>query len=314
MPKSNLVDVSVVIPSVGRPELRRAIDSVLAQDYAGRTEVIVVFDLNESSTIEEVVESAAGANRILFTGGGKRGGYARNLGVNEATGQWVAFLDDDDSWFPGKLRLQLSAAAQLPSKSSKVIGSRAVQTLSCSTGSNKIAGVPQRLIAQDDNIAAYLFRRRRAGSRRASFFASTVLAPRNLCLRVRWDETLTRHQDWDWLVRVGEEPGVTFHQVNEDLVDIFVGTSGSISAGSDWSASMAWASTALVNCDPQTRVDFLAGQTLRYAMQKRDVHGVRSSIREIARLRRVPSLSPLLLGVSGLVPRKSLQSLMRIFK
>ncbi|QCB96555.1 glycosyltransferase [Arthrobacter sp. PAMC25564] len=314
MPSSKSVDVSVVIPSVGRPELRRAVESVLAQKYAGRTELIVVFDLDESIANVEMLDSAAGADRILFTGGGKRGGFARNLGVRAANGHWIAFLDDDDTWFPDKLRLQLSAAARQPTESPIVIGSRAVQTLTGSTGISKITGVPQRLISADEDIAAYLFRRRRAGSRRASFFASTVLVPRSLCLRVPWDETLSRHQDWDWLVRVGEQPGVKFHQVNEDLVDIFVGTTGSISAGSDWTTSLAWARTALVGLDPQTRVDFLAGQTLRYAVQKRDLAGIRASVREMAKIRRLPSPSPLLLGVSGLLPRKSLQSLMRVFK
>lgn len=314
MPPSNSIDVSVVIPSVGRPELARAVASVLAQNYAGGTELIVVFDLDEKSVSDEALGLAAGADQILFTGGGKRAGFARNLGVSKASGEWIAFLDDDDAWFPDKLRLQMAAAAQLSAQSEWVIGARAVQTLAGSTGSHKISGVPQRLISADENIADYLFRRRRAGSRRASFFAPTVLAPRSLCLRVSWDETLTRHQDWDWLVRAGAHPGVRFHQVNEELVDISVGTSGSISAGSDWRASLAWAKSALADSDLQTRVDFLAGQPLRYAVQKRDLRGIGTCVREIARLRRLPNLSPLVLGLAGLAPRRLLQGLMRVFK
>ena len=314
MPPSTKVDVSVVIPSVGRPELQNAINSATSQNYEGTIEVIVAFDLAEQSVSKETLAAAAGADRVVFTGGGKRGGYARNLGVETAKGEWIAFLDDDDTWFPDKLRVQMAAAAAHPNKTALVVGSRAVQTITGSSQGAQITGVPANLIRPNEDIAHYLFRRRRAGSRRASFFASAVLAPKSLCSRVKWDESLRRHQDWDWLLRLGQQPEVQFIQVEEDLVNIFVGTSGSISAGSDWTSSLAWAKSAFKAYHPQTFVDFVAGQTLRYAIQKRDVRGITASVSEIARYRRFPSPSPLLLALSGVLPRTLIQRMMRVIK
>lgn len=307
-------DVSVIIPSVGRPALRRAVDSVLAQEFDGRVEVVVVFDLDGESTTDDVKNLAAGADKVIFTGGGRRGGAARNLGVANSSGEWIAFLDDDDEWAAKKLQLQMAATAVPPRGQRTVIGCRAAQTVSKNGSLRTITGVPGRLIGFDEEIQSYLFRRRRAGSRRASFFASSVLAHRDLCLSVPWDERLKRHQDWDWLVRLGQQPGVNFHQVEQELITIHVGTEGSISAGSDWEASMHWAAAALHWCDPQTRVDFLAAQPLRYAMQSKDRGGVRAVLGEMARARCTPSFGPVLIGIAGLLPRRSLQGLMSIFR
>lgn len=299
---------------MGRPELRSAVESVLAQNYSGQVELLVVFDRDEKTTTQDMLTAAAGAHRVLFTGGGKRGGFTRNLGVNNASGRWIAFLDDDDTWFRGKLRAQMAAASRYSGDKDLVIGSRAVQSITGATSTSKIRGVPAMLIRPDQDIADYLFRRRHAGSARASFFASTVLAPRDLCVRVPWDEMLTRHQDWDWLLKLGREPGTQFLQVEEELVDIYVGTAGSISAGSDWKTSLTWAASALNCYGTQTEADFLAGQTLRYALQKRDLVGVLSVIRRIHELRCLPNVSPILLGISGLLPRKWIQKLMRFIK
>ncbi|TLM81687.1 glycosyltransferase family 2 protein [Pseudarthrobacter sp. NamE5] len=308
------IDVSVVIPSVGRPELRKAVESVIAQDYSGGVEVLVVFDRDEAKTTKEMLEAAEGAHRVLFTGGGKRGGFARNLGVRSAQGKWIAFLDDDDTWFPEKLRIQLAAASRFTAQGALVIGSRAVQSVTGTTSTAKITGVPAVLIHPDQDIASYLFRRRRAGSTRASFFASTVMAPKELCTRVPWDEKLTRHQDWDWLLKLGREADTQFIQAKEELVDIYVGTAGSISAGSDWVTSLEWAKSALGSYGAQTEADFLAGQTLRYALQKHDLKGVLAIIRRLIGLRRFPSVSPLALGISGVLPRTWIQRLMRFIK
>ena len=53
--------------------------------------------------------------RVRVIGLGSRGGVAaaRNAGIAEARGEWLAFLDDDDIWAPWKLSRQLSAARAL---------------------------------------------------------------------------------------------------------------------------------------------------------------------------------------------------------
>jgi glycosyltransferase involved in cell wall biosynthesis len=101
--------VSVVIPSHrGGAPLRRALESVWSQRYAGSIEAVVVFDACEDRT---VVEPPRGRDRsiLLLDNTGPRGpAGARNAGLEVAAGAHVAFLDDDDRWYPEKLERQMS--------------------------------------------------------------------------------------------------------------------------------------------------------------------------------------------------------------
>jgi glycosyltransferase involved in cell wall biosynthesis len=111
---SGLPDVTAVIPTHNRPELmRRALASVLDQDYAGHIEIIVVFDKSEID--ESVVEQRT--NRVVRVAGNERTpglAGARNTGILRASGSLVAFLDDDDAWVPTKLSAQVAALAAEP--------------------------------------------------------------------------------------------------------------------------------------------------------------------------------------------------------
>jgi glycosyltransferase involved in cell wall biosynthesis len=109
-------DVSVVIPTWNRSRLLRiSIYSVLWQRDVD-VEVIVVDDASTDGTAEMV--SRLGDRRVRLVRQTSRGGVsaARNLGIAEASGGWVAFLDDDDLWGPQKLSLQLDAAARASAK------------------------------------------------------------------------------------------------------------------------------------------------------------------------------------------------------
>lgn len=106
--------VSVVIATRDRPDmLRTAVDSVLAQDYPGPVEVVVVFDRSEPDG--SLAHQAAGRS-VRVTVNSRRPGLAgaRNTGLAEATGELVAFCDDDDYWLTAKLRRQVSALAERP--------------------------------------------------------------------------------------------------------------------------------------------------------------------------------------------------------
>ena len=102
------VKVSVVIPTYnGAAEVRRAIDSALAQSGC-EVEVIPVNDGSTDDTAS-VLNSYGSRIRAVHQ---KNSGPAatRNAGIAAATGDWVAFLDHDDYWQPGKLAAQLAAA------------------------------------------------------------------------------------------------------------------------------------------------------------------------------------------------------------
>jgi len=104
--------VSVVIPSYNCAALLpRAVESVLGQTCAPY-EVIVVDDGSVDNT-SEIVEQYGDRVRYVYQ---ENAGVAvaRNHGIEIARGNWIAFLDADDEWFPHKLERQVSALKAHP--------------------------------------------------------------------------------------------------------------------------------------------------------------------------------------------------------
>ncbi len=95
--------VSVIIPAT-RVCFINAVNSVLDQTLSA-FEIFVVDDSKDQS-----LECTEKNVFLLRTGGSKGVSYSRNLGIQSASGEWIAFLDDDDFWFPSKLQLQLEFA------------------------------------------------------------------------------------------------------------------------------------------------------------------------------------------------------------
>ena len=111
----NTVEFSIIVPTYNRaPMLRKALDSVFAQDLTDY-EVIVADDGSTDDTAQMV---AGYGNRVRYYQQQNRGpGAARNLGAQQATGEYLAFLDSDDLWFPWTLEIyqQLIKRHQRPS-------------------------------------------------------------------------------------------------------------------------------------------------------------------------------------------------------
>jgi glycosyltransferase involved in cell wall biosynthesis len=105
--------VSVVLPSYNRAgTLPRAIASVLEQDHR-ELELIVVDDASTDATPQRLAAIADPRLRCLRLERNGGPSAARNRGVEEARGAWVAFHDSDDEWLPGHLRRLLEAAREL---------------------------------------------------------------------------------------------------------------------------------------------------------------------------------------------------------
>lgn len=104
--------VSVILPTFNRAgTLPRAIMSVLDQSYRN-LELLIVDDGGSDNTPELV--AAIGDPRIRFIAQEKNGGAssARNAGLRQARGQFIAFQDSDDEWLAGKLARQVRAAQE----------------------------------------------------------------------------------------------------------------------------------------------------------------------------------------------------------
>ena len=99
--------VSVIIPTHNRAKmLKRAIISVLNQDYTN-FEIIVIADLCNDNT-SDIVKSFKD-KRIIYLSLEKNvgGAQARNIGLEMANGEYIAFLDDDDEWLKDKTSEQI---------------------------------------------------------------------------------------------------------------------------------------------------------------------------------------------------------------
>ena len=94
---------SAIIPVYnGADTICRAIDSVIAQGYED-LEVIVVDDASTDGTVSLVKEQYGNRVKVISLPENSGSSVARNAGMAAATGDYIAFLDADDSWGPGKI-------------------------------------------------------------------------------------------------------------------------------------------------------------------------------------------------------------------
>jgi glycosyltransferase involved in cell wall biosynthesis len=112
-----LSDISVVIPTFNRAHvLPRALNSVFAQTLLP-LEILVVDD-GSTDTTKALVHSRYEGKRFpsvrLLTCPEQGVSAARNQGIRESSGQWIALLDSDDAWAPKKLEQQRHALQRSP--------------------------------------------------------------------------------------------------------------------------------------------------------------------------------------------------------
>jgi len=104
--------VSVIIPARGRADLLlEALASVSAQTYA-RRETVVIDDASTEDLAAIARRAGFRSARFMRNRSGLGPAAARNRGLAAARGEYVAFLDSDDLWRPGKLELQVRTAQE----------------------------------------------------------------------------------------------------------------------------------------------------------------------------------------------------------
>ena len=209
--------VSVVIPTYNRAGLiERAVDSVLDQDYR-QIEVIVVDDGSLDDTPERIDKRYRHNERVRFfriPNSGVCG--ARNRGLKEVRGEYIAMLDSDDYWLPGKLTLQIGILEAHPGlsmvwsdmdaidSSGQVIAPKYLRTM---YGSYQYFPTPRDLfdteLKTNENIPYYIGNIAEALVLGNLVHTSTVVArAASISMAGEYDQSVHPSEDQDYYYRV----------------------------------------------------------------------------------------------------------------
>lgn len=181
--------MSVVIPTRNRLSLlMRAVAGVAAQTHHD-LEVVVVDGGSGDGTVEWLASLDRSLVRCVHQGRAAGVPHARNLGVDAASGEWIAYLDDDDFWAPAKLEATLGAA--------RATGRRAAYSAVVSVD------ITGRALRPPDHIPAADLSRLLPTRNCVYAGCSSVVVERRLQREVgRWDESLLHVADWDMWLRI----------------------------------------------------------------------------------------------------------------
>ncbi|MAU37614.1 MAG: hypothetical protein CMD14_09665 [Flavobacteriales bacterium] len=112
------MNISVILPTYNRIKyLQKIIDSVFNQTYSeGEIELIIIDDNSSDGTEEYILSLANNKIKYIKNKTNKGGAYSRNIGVQNANYDYIAFIDSDTIWYKNKLSKQISLLINNPEK------------------------------------------------------------------------------------------------------------------------------------------------------------------------------------------------------
>lgn len=198
------VKVSVVIPTYNSVRfVTEAIDSVLAQTFTN-FEILVIDDGSTDNTKEVLAEKYGNSIYYFYkeNGGVSR---ARNFGIENAIGKYVAFLDADDVWMPEKLEKQVSLM-----ESDEKISLTYVATQKVDKDLHYLSSIAANTY-EDYTESLLLNLNIVAGS------CSSAMVRREILLQTDgFDSKFTTYADWEFWLRLSLL--TKFAPINEELV------------------------------------------------------------------------------------------------
>lgn len=193
-----MIDISVIIPIFGKPHyLENAIKSVLNQTFKN-IELIIVDDndpdTNERKETEKLISSFMD-KRLCYLKHthNLNGAVARNTGIAQATGKYIAFLDSDDEYMPERLQKCFDIMENAP---------------------EEVAGVYTGCEFRKSGKIYHTHTAVKAGNFLLDTLACTFMFCTGSNIFVRksvveeingFDETFLRHQDYEFLTRIFEK-------------------------------------------------------------------------------------------------------------
>jgi glycosyltransferase involved in cell wall biosynthesis len=271
-------EVSVVIPTRQRPALApRAVRSALAQTLV-EIEVIVVVDGPDDSTGQALAGIDDPRLRIVQLPESGGAPSARNAGVLQARGHWVALLDDDDEWLPDKLATQLELAKNSPYPLPIVATRLIVRTPRAEFV------LPRRLPGPDEPPSEYLAVRHGLFHGDGFIQTSTIFAPAELLHRVPFAPKLRRLQELDWTLRCLEVDGVGLVYATEPLVIWYADENRPrVSFESPWRDMFQWLRDSRSRVTPRAYAALAMSVVSSMAAETRDARVFRELLREARR-------------------------------
>lgn len=199
--------ISVIIPTKNRYTLlSRAINSVLSQTLKD-FELIIINDGSTDQTKQYLASLQSAQITVINIAQSLGGGVSRNEGIKKASGEYLAFLDDDDTWEPGKLAEQITAM-------------RLHSPGICHTGIN--------VCSKSGTFKKYIFKYPKFSNHFQSIMynnfigtTSSVMISSAIIKDVHgFDPLLPALQDWDFYIRLLKS-GCSLTGLNKPLVNYY---------------------------------------------------------------------------------------------
>jgi glycosyltransferase involved in cell wall biosynthesis len=237
---------------------------VLGQTYEN-IEAVVVIDGPDRVTraiLDAIVDPRL---RVLELDHSVGGSEARNRGVREASGEWVAFLDDDDEWLPSKIQKQVDVAIRSVFPFPVVACYFVARTPACDYI------WPRRTPRLGEELCEYMFVKSSLFRGETQLQTSLIFARRQLFEEIPFTSGLRRHQDTDWYLRVARVNGVGVEFVREPLAIWYLEENRSKVTGlMDWRDSLRWLRSRRELITSRAYTGFIASQLAAEAVQQND--------------------------------------------
>lgn len=206
---------SVIIPTYNRAQfITKAVDSVLAQTFQDY-ELIVVDDGSTDNT-KMVLEAYGDKIRYIFLSNSGVSA-ARNVGIRESRGTWIAFLDSDDEWTSAYLFTQMMQIEEFPETVAHISNGVTVsidgkrRNLFEETGFSKRFNGRSHLVVERPLSVIVVY---------GSWFTPSLIIRRDVLLEAGlYDEELSIAEDVDLVARIAVKGSIAF--CNKELVEVY---------------------------------------------------------------------------------------------
>lgn len=212
--------ISVILPTYNRADIiSKSVNSVLKQTYTD-FELLVIDDGSNDNTEEIIKKFNDRRIRYIKNDTDKHGpAVARNIGIRECVGEYIAFNDSDDEWYEYKLEKQLNF---LKEKNADIIF-----CVMHKKGKGKEQLIPDKNFSQNKCTVENILK--------GSFTGTPALFGKAKCLKGDlFDEKINSNEDWELVIRLIQRYKVIYQ--NEKLVEVSV-TDNSVST--DCAAAIA---------------------------------------------------------------------------